>query len=340
MARKKVGGRAMSREVLEKYRFRAVELRKKGWKVNDIAESFGIHRGSVSRWLTKQKREGMDSLRRRTASGASPKLEVREVRKILSLMKSSATDFGFTTPLWDCRRVQQLIKKECQTDMHISNVWRMLRSWNFTPKIPEKRALEQNEDEVAIWLDQEWPKIKAHCRRWKAILYFEDECGVSLIPTAGRTWSPRGDVPIVRLTGSKGGLCVSSAISPGGRMVFRIEKERVTGGVHVEFLEQMLKRHPRRKIIVIEDRAPAHRAKSVTDFIAQNKKRFARYFLPAYSPELNPDEDTWRYLKGKKMKSHMAQSKEELKKVVFSGMKSIQSRPAVISSFFYGTYVT
>ena len=194
--------------------------------------------------------------------------------------------------------------------------------------------------EFKKWLKKEWPVIKSHARRWQAILYFQDEAGISLIPALGRTWAPRGETPTISVTGHKGGLCITSAVSPAGRLLFRIEKEKVNAEKHIEFLEQILQHHPRRKIIVVEDRAPVHRAASVRDFVQQNKKRFALYYLPSYSPELNPDEKTWNYLKNKKLKAHQATNKVQLRELVLAKMRSIQRQPAIIKSFFHGSYVT
>jgi len=268
------------------------------------------------------------------------KQEHKEVEKLLSCLKKPATEFGFETQLWNCNRVQYVIKKKFKTSLHVSNVWRMLRSLNFTPQVPTKTALEQNPHEVKLWLREELPKIMKHVRRWQAILYFQDESGVSLTPVLGKTWAPKGETPIVKATGSRGGLCVTSAITKGGHMVFRIEKEKINALLHVEFLEQIMKHHPQRKVIVIEDKAPPHIAKIVKNFVEKNKSRFALYHLPSYSPELNPDEKVWGYLKDKKLKSHLAQTTGELKKLVLSKMKSIQKRPLIVKSFFYDSYVT
>lgn len=341
MARKKrVDGRSLSRDVMEHQRFRSLELRKKGWSVKDIADSFGVHRGSVSRWLTKHRRRGLDSLQRRKAPGAKRKLHVSEQKKLLELLRRPATDFEFETPLWDCSRVQQLIAREFNKNIDFSNVWRLLRALNLSPQIPQKRAVEQNGKLVDAWLKKEWPAIKSHARRWKAILYFQDEAGISLIPALGRTWAPRGETPTVSVTGHKGGLCITSAVSPVGRLLFRIEKEKIRAEQHIEFLEQILRHHPRRKIIVIEDRAPVHRAASVRDFVQKHQKRFALYYLPPYSPELNPDEKTWNYLKNKKLKAHQATNKIQLRELILAKMRSIQRQPRIIKSFFHDSDVT
>ena len=201
---------------------------------------------------------------------------------------------------------------------------------------PQRSAKEQDEKAVKKWLKEEWPKIQEHCRRWQAMLYFQDESGVSLTPVLGRTWSPRGQTPLVKVTGKRGGLCVTSAISPAGRMVFRIEKGKVNANKHIEFLRQIIKQHPNRKIIVVEDNAPTHKSHRVTEFVEQNKKRFALYRIPSYSPELNPDEHVWAYLKAGKLKTHQAQSTEELRHLVKNNMHSIQRKNGVVNSFFYG----
>ena len=77
------------------------------------------------------------------------------------------------------------------------------------------------------------------------MLYFQDESGVSLTPVLGKTWAKKGKTPKIKVTGNKGGFCVTSAISPAGRMVFRIEKEIIpVGGVAYVVLEVGLPLEP------------------------------------------------------------------------------------------------
>lgn len=333
-------GRAFSREVLEHYRFRALELREDKWRVNEIAHAFGLHQGSVSRWFTRANRHGKNNLKRTFAIGAKPKLTLVHKKRILQWIKQPATDFGFETPLWNCRRLQQLIVKKCGVSIHNSNIWEWLTKWNLTNQRPEKRALQADSEEKKKWLKEEWPAIKTHAKRWQAIIYFLDEAGVSLIPVLGKTWAPKGKTPIIKVTGNKGGFCITSAISPAGRMLFRIEKEKINAQVHIQFLKQIIKHHQNRKIIVIEDRAPPHIAAKVNKFAAENKKKFALYYLPSYSPELNPDEEVWNNLKNKKLKAHQAQTKKEFKPLLLSKMKSIQRSKPLIRSFFYKLNIT
>lgn len=335
-----VDGRSYSHEVLEHCRFRAIILYQQGENVNEVARFFGVHRGSVSRWITKYKRKGKNELKSKKAPGPAYKLTNEEMRELLKLFRDDATQYHFETPLWTCNRIQQVVQKRMGKKLHPTNIMRWLKRWGMTHQKPRRQATQRDEKLVKRWLREDWPKIREHRRRWQAMLYFLDESGVSLTAVLGKTWAPKGHPPVVKVTGNRGGFCVTSAISPRGKMLFRIEKGKVNAEKHIEFLERIMSHHPYRKIIVVEDRAPAHRADRVRRFVEQHRKRLAVYYLPPYAPELNPDEDVWQYLKVYQLKAHQAQTTNELKHLVKRKLQSIQRRKGLVHSFFIGTYVT
>jgi transposase len=336
---KKRDGRIHSHEFLEGCRFRAIELYQKGEKINDIAYFLGFHRGVISKWITIFKRKGKKYLLSKKSLGPSYKLSQQEIENILFFLKDDAMSHGFETPLWTCKRVQQNIIKSTGKKIHTTNIMRLFRKLNLSPQKPERIAFQRDKKAVKKWLKEEWPKIEKHRRRWQAMLYFQDESGVSLTPVLGRTWAPKGKTPKVNVTGNRGGLCVTSAISPAGKLIFRIEKGKINADKHIEFLKQIIKQHPNRKIIIVEDGAPAHRAKKVNEFVIKNKRILAIYKLPPYSPDLNPDEHVWEYLKAYQLKTHQAQNTEELKVLVKRKMQGIQKKKGLVNSFFIGTYV-
>jgi len=332
--KKRSDGRSISREALENYRFQALKLRKKGWKVTKIAEAFGLHVKSVSRWFVKASRYGEKSLKSTKARGNSSKLSAEEILQILGFLKEDARNYKFPNPLWTCKQVQYMIKNNFNKSISIPSLWEILRKLKLSPQKPRKVALEKDEKLANKWLKEEWPKIKAIVRRQQAMLYFQDEAGVSLIPFMRTTWAPKGKTPIIKVTGKKGGICVSSAISLAGRMVFRIEKGRMTSETYIDFLAKIILQHPRRKIVVISDNAPIHKSKAVQSFVLSNKKRILLFHIPTYSPELNPDEHVWCYLKTHELVAHQAQNKEELKKIVNYKMNKIAKKENLIYSFF------
>jgi len=330
----KEDGRSTPREALEQFRFRTIQLYKERKQINEIAYFFGVHRGSVSRWITLYKRDGKNALKRKKAKGARYKLSREELKDILSMLHDDATIYGFETPLWTCKRVLQMMFKKTNKTMHLTGIRKLFRRLNLSPQKPERFPVQKDRKSVRRWLREEWPKIEKHRRRWQAMLYFLDESGISLIPVVGRTWAPKGKTPRVIVTGNRGGFCVTSAISPAGKLIFRIEKEKVNSEKHIEFLKKIIKQHPNRKIIIIEDRAPAHRAKKIDKFVEENKKRLVIYKLPPYCPELNPTEHVWAYLKAHELKTHQAQNTEQLKTLTKRKMHKIQKNKQLLLSFF------
>ena len=329
-------GRSIPRGTLEYLRKQSIRLWKNDKNIEDIADFCGVHFTVVYKWVRIYKQKGEEGLKRRKAKGAEPKLNRDDKKKIILWLKKSAMEFGFETPLWDCRRIQRMIKQKLNKNIAISNLWENLRRCGLTPQKPEKLALERNEMKVKKWIREEWPKIEKHRRRWQAMLYFQDESGVSLIPVLGRTWAKKGKTPKIKVTGNKGGFCVTSAISPAGRMVFRIENHTIHAEDHIDFLKQIMKQHHHRKVIIIEDNAKPHIAVEVKDFVRDNENKIAVYYLPTYSPDLNPDEKVWKYLKHVKLKAHQARNKKEFKPLILSKMLSIQKKPELIKSFFVG----
>jgi transposase len=334
MKKEMLDGRLYPREVLEHYRFQSIKLTKEGKKINEIAHFFGVHRGSVSRWMTAYKRGGKKALKIKKAKGAEYKLSSEEIVDIVSVLHDDATFYGFENPLWNCKMVQQTILKKTGKKIHTTNIMRLFKKLNLSPQKPERLASQRNEKTIRKWKKEEWPKIEKHRRKWQAMLYFQDESGVSLTPVLGRTWAPKGKTPKVKVTGKRGGFCVTSAISHAGKLIFRIEKKKVNADKHIEFLKKIMNQHPNRKIIVVEDSAPVHKAKKVDKFVEQNKKRLAIYRLPSYAPELNPTEHVWAYLKAHELKTHQAQNTDELKHLVKRKMQSIQMKKQLIHSFF------
>ena len=104
-------GRTLPHNILEEMRFRAVEAHQAGKGVAEIAKLLGVHWGSVSRWLTKWRRDGQRGLKERKATGRPTKLDCkRHGKAILELVKHPATEYGYEHPLWTCQRIRPFLK--------------------------------------------------------------------------------------------------------------------------------------------------------------------------------------------------------------------------------------
>ncbi|EQD74376.1 ISXoo2 transposase, partial [mine drainage metagenome] len=157
------------------------------------------------------------------------------------------------------------------------------------PQKPVRRAFERDPQAVAHWLQVEYPAIRARAKRARAEIYWGDEMGVRSDPAAGRSFSPRGETPVIPGTGQRFGCNQISALTNRGRLLFMVFKRRFTTRVFLEFLKR-LERQARRPVYLIVDGHPVHHARAVQTWLKQPGRQIHLFFLPGYSPELNPDE--------------------------------------------------
>lgn len=303
------------------------------YSVKEISEIFGIKYESVSRWFTKYRRGGVGALKQRKAKGKMRILNADDLRWLQNVLQDVATEHGFSTPLWTGTYVRILFRRERKVNLDRSTIWRYLVRLGLSFQKPEKRYSQQDVDLTKKWISDEWPEIQKWARENRAIIYFEDESGVSLAPVIGKTWAPIGKTPVVRVTGKRGGVLAMSAISPSGRICFRLEKRKINTQVLLEFLNQISVQHPRRKVAVIMDQAPCHVAKRIKALNEESSK-LRVFHLPPYSPELNPDEKVWRHMKHVTLKNHQAQDKKQLGRLVIGALRKIQKNPELTKKFF------
>ena len=135
-------------------------------------------------------------------------------------------------------------------------------------------------------------------------------------------------------TGQRFGLNLVSAVSSRGEMRFMIVNGRMNGGRFIEFLDR-LTHNQSRPVFLIVDGHPSHRARKVSEYVLRTKGKLRLFFLPAYSPELNPDELVWNHLKNNGIGKRIIRTRDELKRVVLGHLRSLQKTPALIRSFYH-----
>ena len=121
---------------------------------------------------------------------------------------------------------------------------------------------------------------------------------------SGKTRAVRGETPVVNTTGARFRCNMISAISPKGAMRFMLIKGRVTAGVFVNFLKRLIHNWPRSVFLII-DGHPVHKSVAVSKFVTSTEGRLQLFYLPPYSPELNPDEQAWNHLKNHGMEDNL-----------------------------------
>ncbi len=165
-------------------------------------------------------------------------------------------------------------------------------------------------------------------------ILFVDEAGFYLLPFVARTYSPRGQTPVLRAPLSHDHLSVISALTPDGRLFTHIQEMAFRGPAVVAFLRQLL-RQIRGRLLVIWDGAPIHRCQAVKDFLAAGAgQRLHLERLPAYAPELNPDEGVWTLLKCRELKNRCCRDLDELRWELGLAIRRLRRRIHLLTACF------
>jgi transposase len=167
-------------------------------------------------------------------------------------------------------------------------------------------------------------------------LYFHDESTLQLCANVVKTYSPKGETPLLTLQDTKGYqyACLASSINSEGKMFFQIRETSFKGDGIIEYLKELLAT-TRRKILLIWDNATWHKSQKVKDFL--NTELGQRLWVantPPYSPEFNPDELVWANLKRVQIPNRTAKNLKELKEIAHKGMSKIQDSIELVQSFF------
>ncbi|QOC23782.1 IS630 family transposase [Wenzhouxiangella sp. AB-CW3] len=186
---------------------------------------------------------------------------------------------------------------------------------------------------VENWRDKEFPKLSRRAKSEKALIFFADESGIRSDHHAGRTWAPKGQTPVIEATGARFSMNMISAITNRGQFRLMTVDGTVTATVFRDFLKRLIQ-GMERKIYLVVDGHPTHKAKLVRTFVEANKDRIELVTLPPYSPELNPDELVWAHVK-QRVGKKAVQTKEELINAVNAALRSLQRLPDIVASFFH-----
>lgn len=307
-------------------------LKKKQGTHQQAADLFQVSKSGVDKIWTRYNQKGLRGLnsKKRGVQGGK-KISGKQAAEVRELIKYKMPDqlklpFG----LWTREAVQQLMLERYGIDLSRWQVGRYLKSWGFTPQKPISKAFEQKPEKVKAWLNEEYPAIKKRALQEKAVIYFGDETGMRSDHQAGRSYAPSGETPVIKKTGQRFSLNMISAISNKGHLQFMLLDGRFNGDVFISFLKRMIK-YSREKIYFITDGHPAHKTKKLNEWLEESKDRIEVFFLPPYSPELNPQEyvnqDVKTNIIGKKRPINKAQMRANVEDFMYkrkSDRKQVQ----------------
>jgi transposase len=302
----------------------------------EAGKTFGVARGTVQRWMKEYREGGKRALKkgRKGRPGGARQLEAKQEAVITRAVTGHTPDqLKLPFMLWTRAAVQQLLEDKFQVMVSVSTVGRWLKRWGFTPQKPVRRAFERDPAAVRRWLEEEYPRIRRAAKKAGAEIHWGDEMGLRSDHQTGRSYGRRGQTPVIPGTGQRFGCNMISTVTNRGTLRFMVFRGRFNAGVFVKFLERLLK-SGRGRIYLIVDGHPAHKSGKVNKWAAGRGERIRLFYLPGYSPDLNPDEFLNNDVKSNAVGRRRPSDQEELVADVHGYLRSTQRQPEIVKRYF------
>jgi transposase len=317
---------AKRKEVVE-----AIVIR--GEPVALVARIYNIAARTVFAWLARYRGGGWEGLEEGARRGRPRKLSGEDMQWVYeAVTMGDPLSYKFEFCLWTLNIIRSMIARERGIKLSKSAVSRLLGHLGLSPQRPIYKSYKQDPKKIEEYLSETFPQVVERAREMGAEIYFVDEAAVRSDAHRGCTWGQVGETPVVRDSGGRFGLKVISAVTLRGDMRFSFIEGKMNSARFIEFLKK-LRKDAGRPIIVIADNARYHHSKETQKFIEAEVDSIFMAFLPAYSPELNPDEQVWNHAKARLSKLPVLNA-QGMKKCLVSILRSIQKQTSLIKSFF------
>lgn len=327
-------GRKLSPKTREEIRIRAVQRVHDGESPETVIKALGFSRACIYNWLSKYRAGGWHGLKDGNRSGRPSKLSGDHLAWIYrTVVDKDPLQLKFSFALWTRAMIGVLIKRQFGIKLSDASVGRLLRQLGLSCQKPLFRAYQKNPETIAQWKQTVFPQIQKRAKKFGATIYFQDESGIRSDFHSGRTWAPKGQTPVIKVTGARFSLNMMAAISPRGEMRFMVIKGGVSSEQICEFLKKLMYRADR-PVFLIWDGHPTHRSKKVNDCIASFDGKLEVYTLPSYSPELNPVEQVWNDVKNHGIGRKKVFGPDQMKSIVLGQLRRLQKLTSIVRSFF------
>lgn len=152
--------RKRDRQALERRRFKAMQLHKKGFSQYRIAKNLGVSFEAVSNWVEIYQKQGLKGLKTQGQPGPKSQLNDKDRRKLKSAILQGPEAFGYDTGIWTLERIAALIRKLTKTTFKTTQTWRIVTALGFSCQKPDARAKERDESAITGWKLRDFRRLK------------------------------------------------------------------------------------------------------------------------------------------------------------------------------------
>jgi len=329
-------GRSLAHNILEEMRILAVQRMREGESPAAVAASFGMNRSWAykCRAAASGRGKGIRALRSTKGTGRPRSLTPAQERQVFRWVNGkNPLQYGFDFGLWTRQIVRELLMQRLGVSLSLASIGALLARVGLTPQKPLQRAYQRDPEAITRWAKDTYPTLAREAKKQKAEIFFWDESGFRADAVHGKTWSAKGQTPVVERPGQRQSISAASAVNAKGAFWFETYQGALTGELFVQLLQHMMAER-KRPVHLIIDGLPAHKKAIVKEYVASTEGALTLHFLPGYAPELNPDELVWSYTKRTGAARSPLRKGEKLRDRIDAQLQSVADNPALVRSFF------
>jgi transposase len=291
-------------------RFQAVVLAKQGHSAPEIARALGCSRRAVQAWVASYNRGGVPALQERPHTGRPPRLAGPELRRFQTrLEEGPKPEDGVCT--FRCQDLRRILEEEFDVTLRRQAMYDLLHRFNYSSLMPRPQHEQANPEVQEFFKEivvEQIDAIAAEHPDKEIRTYHQDEARFGQKGTLTRVWARKGSRPrAVRQTGFTSLYVLAAVCAATGAVSALIMPEWNTAVVNL-FLEQFSRELPAGvHAVLIWDGASFHTG---AELVVPSNVSLIQ--LPPYSPELNPVENLWHYLRAHYWSNRPYQDYEEL----------------------------
>jgi transposase len=318
-------------------RKQVVRLKRMGKSGAEIYKMTGVTGEAASRIWSAYRKGGIESIRPKKAGrkkGEQTILTPEQAKEIQEIIIDKTPDqYKMRFMLWTRQAISGLVKQLYGKELSLRCVTNYLKRWGFTCQRPTKKSYFVDNVKVDRFMKEEYPVIAKRAKAEKAEIYWGDETGIDNLEHYQRGFAPKGQPPVIRVESKRERVNMMSAINNQGKIRFMMFDENMNQHKLIEFMRRMITDVPQ-KVFFILDNLRVHHGKKVKAWLAKHKDRIEVFYLPPYSPELNPDEYFNHALKREVHSGLNPRNKADIRHKAQSFVRRLQHNAEKVNVFF------
>lgn len=331
---------ALTRAVAKKriwVRYQAVVLAKQGHTATQIADVLGASRRSVQGWVARYNEAGVSGLEERPHTGRPPRLSEPDVVRFQERIEAGPTPEDGVAA-FRCEDLRRILEDEFRVTLRRQAIYDLLHRLKYSSLMPRPQHDQSNPDVQEFFKEivvEQVAAIAAAHPDQEVHTYFQDEARFGQKGTLTRVWARRGSRPrAVRPTGFTSLYVLAAVCAATGAMSALIMPELNTEVVNL-FLEEFARNLPTDvHAVLIWDGAGFHTGSGLVV-----PSQVSLIQLPPYSPELNPVENLWHYLRSHYWSNRAYRDDKALQDEAIRSLRAIRDDPKTLKTVCNAPYL-